>query len=157
MSDTQAGSATIAVSDRLPLFFLALYALGRLLQLVSAEVPILFTVIFHVVPPALFALVHGARTFGLRGIVLFTVICLGCASFFESLSLRTGFPFGHYVFTGVMGPKLFQLPVLLALAYLGIGYCAWILARVILVQVSERLSVLQLFITPLLASAIFLA
>jgi hypothetical protein len=29
--------------------------------------------------------------------------------------LRTGFPFGHYYFTDVMGPKIFQLPVLLLL------------------------------------------
>jgi uncharacterized membrane protein len=51
---------------------------------------------------------------------------------FESLSLRAGFPFGHYRFTNLMGPKLFDLPILLALAYVGMGYLSWILALVIL-------------------------
>ena len=31
-----------------------------------------------------------------------------------------------------MGPKLFDLPILLALAYVGMGYLSWILALVIL-------------------------
>jgi uncharacterized membrane protein len=30
-----------------------------------------------------------------------------------------------------MGPKLFQVPVLLGLAYIGIGYVSWTLARLI--------------------------
>lgn len=144
-------------SQRLAIIFLALYALGRLCQLISADVPILFTVSFHVIPPALFALIHGACLYGRRGIALFTIICLGCASILESLSLRTGFPYGHYVFTEVMGPKLFQLPILLALAYLGIGYSAWILANLILSGATKRFASLNLLVKPLLASAIFTA
>jgi putative membrane protein len=58
-------------------------------------------------------------------------LCVGGGSFFESLGLRTGFPFGNYYFTGVMGPKVFQLPILLALAYVGVGYVAWVVASLI--------------------------
>jgi hypothetical protein len=67
-------------------------------------------------------------SYGTRGIVVFMVLCLLIGSALESLSLRIGFPFGHYYFTGVMGPKLFQLPVLLSLAYVGVGYLAWVVA-----------------------------
>ena len=64
---------------------------------------------------------HGILTYRLRGTLIFMGLCLGAGSFFESVSLRTGFPFGHYYFTDVMGPKLLKVPVLLVLAYLGRG------------------------------------
>jgi uncharacterized membrane protein len=51
-----------------------------------------------------------------RGISIFAALCLGFRTLAESVSFRTGFPFRHYYFTDVMGPKIFQLPVLLALA-----------------------------------------
>ena len=119
-----------------PLLWLLLlvYAIARGLQLVEIPVPrlpILLVVILHVVPAALFAWIHGATTYGRRGILVFTVLCLGVGSAFESLSLRTGFPFGHYRFTDVMGPKILELPVLLALAYVGMGYISWVLATLI--------------------------
>jgi uncharacterized membrane protein len=67
--------------------------------------------------------IHGARIYRLRGNFLFATLCLGVGTFFESVSLRTGFPFGHYRFTGLMGPQLFGLPILLALVYVGMGFC----------------------------------
>lgn len=108
---------------------LFLYAAGRVLQIFPERVPPLLIVVLQVVPPALFALAHGARRYGWRGILVFAVLCLGVGSFFESLSLRTGFPFGHYVFTGLMGPKIAGLPLLLSLAYVGVGYAAWVVAE----------------------------
>ncbi len=108
-----------------------LYLTGRVLQLFAGQVPNLLIVILHVVPPGLFALVHGTRVYRARGIVVFTTICLAVGAVFEGLGLRTGFPFGHYRFTDLMGPKLFDLPVLLVLAYLGMGYLSWVLALVI--------------------------
>ncbi|MGB6160464.1 MAG: carotenoid biosynthesis protein [Acidobacteriaceae bacterium] len=105
---------------------LAVYAGARGLQIFPTRVPTLLIVILHVAPPAIFAFIHGRRVYGLRGIVVFMVLCLGVSTFFESLGLWMGFPFGHYFFTGVMGPKVFSLPVLLALAYVGVGYVAWV-------------------------------
>jgi putative membrane protein len=85
------------------------------------------------------------------------MMCLGTGTFFESLSLRTGFPFGHYFFTDVMGPKLFQLPVLLALAYLGMGYLSWIVAAVIDGRLDRPISGSRLVTLPLLASSVMVA
>ena len=110
---------------------LFLYAAARILQLYSAVFPSLALVALHVVPPALFALFHAARIYRWKGSLVFAAFCLGTGCFFENLSLRTGFPFGHYYFTELMGPKIFQLPVLLALAYLGMGYASWILSVLI--------------------------
>lgn len=110
---------------------LLIYGTARVLQIFPTRVPTLLIVVLHVLPPALFAVIHGARVYGGRGILIFMALGLGVASFFESLSLRTSFPFGHYYFTGVMGSKIMQLPILLALAWVGVGYLAWVLASLI--------------------------
>jgi len=114
------------------LALLFLFLVARILQLFAGRVPNLLIVTFHVIPPALFAVAHGARIYRSRGILTFATLCLGVGTLFESVSLRTGFPFGYYRFTDLMGPKLFDLPILLALAYLGMGYLSWVLAVVIL-------------------------
>ena len=123
----------------------------------AGSVPTLLIVVLNVVPVAAFALIHGRLIYGRRGILLFTVLCLSTGTFFESLSLRTGFPFGHYYFTDVMGPKVFQLPVLLALAYLGMGYLSWTVTVAIAGYQRDRLSGLRLFQLPLLASFVMVA
>jgi len=119
------GSRTVLLA------LLLLYAAARVLDIFPTRMPTLLIVVLHVAPPALFAFLHGQRVYGTRGILVFMTLCLATGTFFESLSLRTGFPFGHYRFTGVMGPKLFELPVLLALAYIGVGYAAWMVATLI--------------------------
>jgi putative membrane protein len=136
---------------------LVLYAIARVCQLYADRLPTLLIVILHVVPPALFALAHGSGLYGTKGISVFAIFCLGFGTLAESVSLRTGFPFGHYYFTDVMGPKVFQLPLLLALAYLGIGYVAWILALLILGAVAKPIRGTRVFALPLLASLIMLA
>ncbi len=91
-------------------FCLLLYIAARFLQLCVGPISMLTIVVLHVVPSAAFALLHGARIYRWRGILTFTALCLGIGCLFESLSLRTGFPFGHYTFTPVMGPKIVDLP-----------------------------------------------
>jgi uncharacterized membrane protein len=131
---------------------LFLYLIGRVLQLFAGRVPNLVIVVFHVIPPAVFALIHGARIYGSRGILVFFGACLGVATFFESLSLRTGFPFGHDRFTDLMGPKISGLPVLLALAWVGMGYLSWVVSRAVLGGEDKPLSGRKMVLMPLLAS-----
>ena len=111
----------------------------------------------HLLPPAVVAWTHGRILYGRKGILVFTIACIAVAGSFESLSLRTGFPFGHYFFTGIMGPKISGLPVLLVLAYLGIGYSSWILALVILGLRDKPLSGTRVVAAPALAAFIMLA
>jgi len=136
---------------------LLLYVLARISQLYADRLPSLLIVLLHVIPPAVFAIVHGSVVYSRKGIAIFVALCLGFATLAESLSLRTGFPFGRYYFTDVMGPKIFQLPALLALAYLGIGYAAWIVALFILDYAGKPLRGARLFALPLLASVIMMA
>jgi putative membrane protein len=89
---------------------LVCYAAARVLQAFAGSIPMRVIVILHVLPPALFALFHGSMRYRLRGIVTFVAICLVVGNAFENLSILTGFPFGHYYFTGLMGPRLFRVP-----------------------------------------------
>jgi uncharacterized membrane protein len=136
---------------------LLLYVLARICQLYADKLSILTIVMLHVVPPAVFALLHGSMLYRLKGILVFTTFCLGFGALFESISLRTGFPFGHYYFTDVMGPKVVNVPILLVLAYLGIGYLSWVLALLILGYVDKPLVGLRVIVLPLLASFIMVA
>ena len=131
---------------------LLLYVTGRVLQLFAGRVPNLVIVLFHVVPPALFAVIHGARIYRPRGIFVFIGLCLGVATFFESVSLRTGFPFGHDRFTDLMGPKILGLPVLLALAWVGMGYLSWVVSLALLGDENKPLSGRSLVLMPVVAS-----
>jgi uncharacterized membrane protein len=133
------------------------FLVARILQLFAGTVPDLLIVTFHVIPPALFAVVHGARIYGSRAILIFTTLCLGVGTLFESVSLRTGFPFGYYRFTDLMGPKLFDLPILLALAYVGMGYLSWVLAVVILDCQNKPLSGRKIVLLPLAGSFVMTA
>jgi len=136
---------------------LLLYLIGRILQLFAGRVPNLIIVAFHVIPPALFAAIHGARIYRLRGILVFTGLCLGVATFFESASLRTGFPFGHDQFTNLMGPKISGLPVLLALAWVGMGYLSWVVSLSLLGGENKPLSGRRIVLMPLVASFVMTA
>jgi len=131
---------------------LLLYLTGRILQLFAGRVPNLIIVAFHVIPPALFAVIHGARIYRSRGILVFIGLCLGVATFFESVSLRTGFPFGHDRFTDLMGPKISGLPVLLALAWVGMGYLSWVVSLALLGDENKPLSGKRTVLAPLVAS-----
>jgi len=128
---------------------LFLYLVARILQLFAGRVPSLLIVILNVIPPALFAVIHGARIYHSRGILVFATLCLGVGSLFESMSLRTGFPIGYYIFTDLMGPKPFDLPILLTLAYVGMGYLSWVLGLVILGCQNEPLSGKKIVLLPL--------
>jgi putative membrane protein len=136
---------------------LIVYAQGRICQQFPDLIPVPLIVLLQVAPPAVFALVHGSILYGVRGMTAFTAFCLSAGALCESLSLRTGFPFGHYSFTGLMGPQVLHLPILLVLAYLGIGYCSWVLALLILHYRDRALNGAGVVAVPLLASTIMLA
>jgi len=56
-----------------------------------------------------------------------------------------------------MGPKVFHVPIMLILAYLGMGYCSWILGLLILGYRNQPLTGVRVIALPVLASLIMLA
>lgn len=111
---------------------LACYASARILQVVTGPVPRLSLVAMEVLCALVFALVDGSRTLGLRGILSFAAVCILIGNVIENVGVAVGIPFGRYTFTSVMGPKLFHVPILLGLAYIGMAYVSWMVACAIL-------------------------
>jgi uncharacterized membrane protein len=138
---------------------LALYAAARFLPLFAHKVPVSVIAALHILPPLLFAFLHGASLFGRRAILTFFLLFLVVGNLIENLGVMTGFPFGHYYFTDRMGPKLFHVPILLGLAYLGMGYISWTLAFPILGNRSARnpLAGFRGIALPLVASFLMVA
>ena len=134
---------------------ITIYGFARLLQLSRA--PMLLLVLLHVLPPLLFMLLHGALAYRPRGILVFAALSFAVGNFFENLSILTGFPFGHYYFTSVMGPKLFLVPVTLGLAYLGIGYLAFVLGRLLVCGPSLPISGRRVLLVPGVAALAMVA
>src|SRR5262245_27323941 len=79
-----------------------------------------------------FMLLHGSARYGWRGILVYFAICLVVSNALENLSILTGFPFGNYVYTEKLGPKLFLVPMIIGGAYAGAGYVSWMVAHVLL-------------------------
>jgi uncharacterized membrane protein len=97
-----------------------------------------------------FALLHGARRYSWRAIGVFVVAGLVISNILENLSIATGFPFGHYHYTG--GGKILQVPWFIGLAYLATGYLAWVVATVLLGDVRRNSPWLTTIGTPVIAA-----
>src|SRR5438128_12693638 len=90
------------------------YAVATLANaLFSLSIPIPLVLLVSVA----FALLHGAVHYRWSGMVTFIVICLVVSNILENTSILTGFPFGHYHYTDVLGPKLFLVPLVIGPAY----------------------------------------
>jgi uncharacterized membrane protein len=151
------GAATMRVLWGL----IAAYAGADLLFLVAGLYPghvsIVVSVALHIFPPLVFALVHGAMVYSWRDALTFAGLCVAVGNVFENLSTRTGFPFGRYHFTERMGPKILQVPILLGLAYVGMGYLSWMVARAMLGGRRGGLVGWRKATLPLLASVVMTA
>lgn len=105
----------------------------------TAAKPLLVgTPLFVLVPavtilaPVVFVLLHAPRAIGWPRLGIFFALAFAISWSYESLSIATGFPFGHYHYTDTLGPKLGTVPLLIMPAYFGVCYISWLIARLIL-------------------------
>jgi putative membrane protein len=97
-----------------------------------------------------FALLHGAQRYSWRAIGVFVAAGLVISNILENFSIQTGFPFGHYHYTG--GSKIFQVPWFIGPAYLATGYLAWVVATVLLGDVRRNSPWLTTIGTPIIGA-----
>jgi len=126
-------------------------------SLAPGVLPPLLSVALVTLLPFAFVFLHGSLNYRFRDMLVFAAITLVVSNIFENLSILTGFPFGHYYYTDGLGPKLFLVPILIGPAYLGTGYLAWTLARVLLRASEKRLPGQQVWAVPVLASFLMVA
>jgi putative membrane protein len=108
-------------------------------------------------PLVLFACAHGSIHNRFRDILVFAIICVAVSNAFENASILTGFPFGRYEYTAMLGPKVFQVPILIGPVFFAIGYLSWMLARIILGATNQRQAGHFTLSVPLVASFILVA
>ncbi len=102
----------------------------------------------------IFAFIHGTQRMGLRKFTTIFAIACVVSWCYESLSIATGFPFGHYVYTDELGPKLGNVPLLIMPAYFGVCYLSWVIAHVLLDQFDRQIDSRSLYAIPIIASFI---
>lgn len=102
--------------------------------------------------------VHGVRRYGWRLLVFFFVVTWVVSNICENLSILTGFPFGHYTYTGE--PKIFLVTWFIDLTYFIFGYSAWTLSNILLEQADTHLNLkstlgkVNLFLIPLTSAVV---
>ena len=119
------------------------------------------TIVFALLAMIPFTLIHGVRRYGGKLLFAFFVVAYVISNGFENLSVLTGFPFGHYHYTGT--PKLFLVPIQIGPIYFGLGYVCWLVASTILDRADEHLNLaerrgrINLVALPALAAAVMTA
>ena len=139
----------------------ALWAIIMLFALFNALKPLLLNSPLDGLIPAvsilsmvLFVLLHGPRQIGWQRLAVFFFIAFIVSWCYESLSIKTGFPFGHYHYTDKLGPKLGAVPLLIMPAYYAVCYVSWHLAHIVLDKFDAHADRLQTWAVPVLASFI---
>src|SRR5438270_890263 len=87
----------------------AIVLINVALTLVNVVFPGYIPIPILILMPLPFVLLHGALRYKWSGIITFVVISLVVSNLLENSSILTGFPFGHYYYTDLLGPKLFVL------------------------------------------------
>jgi uncharacterized membrane protein len=85
-----------------------------------------------------FLFVHGIRRYGVRTVMVFIVVSYVISTALENMSVWTGFPFGNYYYTGE-GPRVFEVPLIIGVNYIALGYVSWQAANALLGLADERL------------------
>ena len=118
--------------------------------------PIVFALLPIVYAPLLFVIagLHSIERYSFKNTAVFFLITWIVSLFSEALSIRTGFPFGLYYYNLPSPIVLFQVPVIVIIAYFGAGYMSWTLSHVLTEQYGKKLEGKQIFIVPFVAAFI---
>lgn len=104
-----------------------------------------------------FAFWHGALRYGWARMFVFFIMVFGTGFTFETMSVLTGFPFGNYYYTELLGWQLGVVPLSVMPSYFAFGYISWTLAGIMLQRFDNRILGGDVIIQPLLAAFIMSA
>lgn len=92
------------------------------------EVTVTSVVVFF-----LAAVADAARVHGPAGAAVLVAVAGGGGLAAEAVGVATGLPFGHYAYTGTLGPELFGVPIVVPLAWVMMAWPALVVARTLAV------------------------
>lgn len=108
--------------------------------------------------PVIIALLHFAVWTRWRTALLGFAVMYGIGYVSEFLGTHTGLVFGRYFYSPTaIGPLVGEVPILLPLSYFSMGYCSYLVARLMLGNASRRMRGGELVVTSLLAAFVMTA
>jgi uncharacterized membrane protein len=93
------------------------------------EVTVISVLVFFVA-----AVADAARVHGLTGAAVLIGVAGGGGLLAEAVGVATGWPFGHYLYTGTLGPQLLGVPVVVPLAWVMMAWPALVVARTLVAR-----------------------
>lgn len=78
-----------------------------------------------------FGFAHLAVSKGLKAALTMMTLCLLVAGGLEVLSVQTGFPYGHYSYSSLLGPGVLGVPLLVPFCWQMMAHNAGVVARLI--------------------------
>lgn len=104
----------------------------------------------------IFVIAHGSATLGWRNLLAFLLITTLVSFAAESIGVATGWIFGHYYYTDLLGPKILGVPPVIQVAYAAMGYASLMTARIIL-NGGEPFRKVSIFAVPIVATFIMVS
>lgn len=99
-----------------------------------------------------FVCLHGWHQYGWGTLILFFSLTFVLSWSMESLSIVTGFPFGHYHYAEELGDKLGNVPLMIMPAYFFVGYLTWMMSRMFVGDLGKGIEKRNVFLIPFVAS-----
>ena len=100
----------------------------------------------------IFSIIHGINRYGTKNMLVFFAISSVISWSFESLSIVSGFPFGNYYYSDVLGTKIGLVPIIIIMSYFGVAYLAWSIGQVLIDQQNSKLRGASVFTIPMIAA-----
>ncbi len=99
-----------------------------------------------------FVLIHGVRRYGWDNMFVFFGITFLISWTTETASIATGFPFGNYHYTDLLGFKIGAVPLTIMPAYFVAGYLTWTMGTIFLGNLGTGIEKRNIFLVPFVAS-----
>jgi len=99
----------------------------------------------------IFAFIHGTQRYGIKNMLIWFAITWGVSNCLEGLSIKMGFPFGHYHYT-MAGPRILNVPMLIMIAYFGLAYMSSCVAQAVTTHYGKKFAGLSKFIIPFMTA-----
>ena len=93
------------------------------------EVTVASVVVFFIA-----SLADAGRVHGVTGAAVLALVAGGGGLIAEAVGVKTGWPFGHYAYTGTLGPELLGVPVVVPLAWVMMAWPALVVARTLVAR-----------------------
>ncbi len=107
---------------------------------------------------AVFAFYHSYFLYGLKKSLIFLALVCVISWSYETTSILTGFPFGNYHYhESFYGPWIGLVPFMIMPAYYSMGYCAWIIANILLDRRESSVKGVDVILLPLIASFVMVS